>query len=275
MGLLIPESRNLARLNSTGAVDAQFTTTTGTTITASATPHALTGTPTQIIASTTFESEWIEISVHNVAVAATLTDALLNIYIGAGGSETLLIDSLSVGWCPVIGSNDRPNRYWFPLRIPRGTRISGELRALVASETIEVVVRYGTANGAHWSGTGVETLGEVTASSRGTAISAITANALWVDIGTSARSYRYVHIGIQGNNDTTAISGYALWSIGSGSSMFPGLGWLASHVNANEFHSFGTLGAWCDIASGTAVQMRGWASIGLSGTMRATIHGVY
>jgi hypothetical protein len=274
MGLLIPESRNLARSNSTAAVDAQFTTTTGTTITASATPHSL-GTITEIIASTTFESEWVEISVHGVAVSATLTDALLNIYIGAGGSEVLLIDSLSVGWCPVISTNDHPNRYWLPLRIPRGTRISAALRALVVSETIEVVVRYGTANGAHWSGTGVETLGEVTASSRGTSVTSSGTAPAWTSMGTSGRAYKYIHLGIQGSNDTTAINAQFAWLIGSGSVAIPGLAWLGSLINASEYHVFGRLGTWCDIASGTALQVKAWHHQVPSGVIYATLHGVY
>jgi hypothetical protein len=272
MGLLLPASRALVgEVNFT--LDAQFSSATGTLITASATPHTL-GTITEIIASTTHECDWIEIGLHGVATSATLTDALLNIYIGAGGSETLLIDSLSAGWSPALTSGN-PNRYWFPLRIPRGTRISAALRGLIASETSEVVVALGRSNGAHWSGTGVETLGEVTASSRGTAVTPATAAPTWASIGTSGRTYKYIVLGIQGNNDTTATSAHLLWSVGTGSAVLQNLGWFDSFISASEYHCWGVVGDWCDIASGTALQLRAWANTAPSGAVYATIHGVY
>src|SRR5215207_2580415 len=108
MALLAPATRPAAQ-RSDISKDAQFGATTGVTLTASGTPHALPASPTQLVAATDIEAEWLELQVHGIHQSATLTDALLNIYIGGAGSEVLLIDSLSVGWCSVVATGGSPN----------------------------------------------------------------------------------------------------------------------------------------------------------------------
>jgi hypothetical protein len=278
MALLVPSARALSERRAGASLSATYVPgTTGTLVTASATPHALTGTPTELVASTAFEAEWIEIWIQGTAVSATLTDALLNIYIGAGGSETLFIDSLSAGWATLGAANGLPFTYWFPVRIPAGTRISAELRALIASDTARVTIFYGTSNGTHWVGSGVETLGEVTASSRGTAHTPSgTGGASWTTLGTSGRTYRYVQLGVQGNNDTTLGDSLMSWHIGTGSALLQDLGLILSTTfQTNEVHNFAQRGEWCDIPSGTSLQTRAWSTGTVSGNYFATLHGVY
>jgi hypothetical protein len=255
----------------------QFVTTTGVTCTASATPHSLPASPTEIVsaANNTIEAEWIKVIVHNMSTAATLTDALLNIYIGGAGAETLFIDSLSVGWSPTAAAVGLPRSYWFPVRIPRGTRVSASLRSLIASDTVEVIIELGVSNGAHWVGSGVETLGEVTASSRGTAVTPALSAPGWATMGTSGRRYRYVQVGVQGNNDTSLLDGWLSWTVGTGSAMLQLLGGIITRTDAAEAHSKMPRGMWCDIPSGTSLQLRSWASAAPSGLVYATLHGVY
>src|SRR3990167_4825600 len=155
MSLAVPASRAQARQRNFSGVPSA---TWGTEITASATPHALTGTPTQLIAATTYEAEWIRLTFANTTIAATNTDGLVNLYIGGAGSEVLFIDSLLAGWSSsmLVGDGD-VRTYWFPVRIPRGTRLSAEYRALIANDTVLVMVELGVSNGEHWGGSGVET----------------------------------------------------------------------------------------------------------------------
>lgn len=274
MGLFVPASRSLGQRKSwTG--DAQFGTTTGTLLTASATPHALPAAPTEVVASTAIEADWIEIQIHGMAAPATLTNALCNIYIGAASSETLLIDSLQAGWSPVVTTNDPPYRYWFPIRIPQGTRISASLRALIASDTARVLVKVGNSNRAHWSGSGVETLGEDTASSRGTAVTPATSAPTWATIGTTGRRYRHIVLGIQGNNDTTAVTVFTQWSIGTGSAVLQNLDDIVASLASAEYWTWTNTGRECDIPSGTSLQLRSWSSSAPSGAVYATLHGVY
>jgi hypothetical protein len=275
---LVQEASPSARVVTAAGADiirtlTQYTSTTGVTCTASATPHALPASPTEIIsaANNTVEAEWIKVIVHGMNTSATNTDALLNIYIGGAGAETLFIDSLSVGWSPTGYAVGLPQSYWFPVRIPRGTRISASLRALIASDTCEVTIELGVSNGAHWVGSGVETLGETTASSRGTSVTEVT----WTTIGTSGRRYRYIVVGVQGNNDTSLVDGWWAWHVGTGSAILQHASMMRTRSDAAEAHSNMTEGRWCDIASGTSLQVYADSSSAPSGVVYATLHGVY
>jgi hypothetical protein len=274
---LVQEASPSARVVTAAGADiirtlTQFVTTTGVTCTGGA-AHTLPASPTEIVsaANNTVEAEWIKVIVHNMSTSATNTDALLNIYIGGAGSETLFIDSLSVGWSPTGAAVGLPRSYWFPVRIPRGTRISASLRSLIASDTVEVIIELGVSNGAHWVGSGVETLGETTASSRGTSVT----NATWTSIGTSGRRYRYIAVGVQGNNDTTMVDAWASWSVGTGSAVLQHITHMPSRYDASEAHSNANAGRWCDIASGTALQVYAQANGTPSGVVYATLHGVF
>jgi hypothetical protein len=283
VGLLVPAVASDRRRVEAGSsnlwssVGNTWGSTTGVTCTASATPHALPASPTEILAAAdnTVEAEWIRVYVHGMHASITNTDALLNIYIGGAGSETLFIDSLSVGWSPTLDAVGLPFSYWFPVRIPRGTRVSASLRALVASDTCEVLIELGVSNGRHWVGSGVETLGEDTANSRGTAVTPETTGSGWVSIGTSGRRYRHIALGVQGNNDISLNDGWLHWYVGSGSAILQDCGALLTRLDQSENHEWVDVGRWCDIASGTALQLNSYSSTGTSGLVYATLHGVY
>jgi hypothetical protein len=253
-----------------------FSSTTGTLLTGGA-AHTLPASPTQIVsaAANTTEAEWIRIWIHGMSVSATDTNALLNIYIGGAGAETLFIDSLSAGWSAGSNAVGLPMTYWFPVRIPRGTRISASLRSLIASDTARVFVELGVSNGRHWVGSGVETLGETTASSRGTSVTPATTGSGWTSIGTSGRRYRYIALGVQGNNDTTLLDGWLHWYVGTGSAILQHVGALLTRTDATEAHEVNDAGRWCDIPSGTALQLNAYASAAPSGLVYATLHGVF
>jgi len=274
MALAIPADRGQTRERN---FSGRPSTTWGTTITASATPHALTGTETQIIAATTYEAEWIRIAFNNTAIGATNTDSLFNLYIGAGGSEVLFIDSLLAGWSAGADGGNPNRSYWFPVRIPRGTRLSGELRALIASDTVNVLIELGVSNGRHWVGSGVETLGEDTAASEGTDVTPGGASeGSYVTIGTTGRRYRYITPGVMGNNDTTIVTGHVAWDIGVGSAAYQGLDDWLTHDDGAEIQAANwDMGWWCDIPSGTALQMRGQHAGTPSGLQTCALYGVY
>jgi hypothetical protein len=283
MALLVPAEPTANVVSAAAGLDTirtlgQFTLTTGVTLTASATPHALPASPTELLsaASNTIEAEWIRVSIHGTASSVVDTNSLLNIYLGAAGSETLFIDSLSSGWAAGVIDHGLPRTYWFPVRIPRGTRISASLRALIASDTAEVIIELGVSNGTHWVGSGVETLGEVTASSRGTAVTPANIGPAWTTIGTTGRRYRHISVGVQGNNDTSILDTWYAWIIGTGSAVYQNLAWMLTRSDNLEAHDNETdAGWWCDIPSGTSLQLRAHSSNTPSGLVYATLHGVY
>lgn len=277
MGLLVPHSRALTGEGTLGSAS-RPTTTWGTAVVASATPHALTGTKTTLIAATNKEYDRISVIVHSTYIAATITNGLLNLYLGAAGSEVLWIDSLQVGWAggPAAGSPGR--RYVFPIRVPRGVRISAEFRALIASDTAYVILDLDHTNGSAWVGAGVETLGQATAASRGTSITpGGTSEGAWATIGTSGRKYRYILPSVMGNNDTSIVAEWDRVDIGSGSAVKQGLeNFILVNNATNELNQDWTYNPReCDIPASTALQVRARSHTTPSGVQYATLHGVY
>ena len=275
MALLVPATRR-------GTIQRNYpgrpADTWGTVVTASSTPHALTGTPTQLIAATTYEAEWIRLTFSNTTTAATNTDGLVNLYIGAAGSEVLFMDSLLAGWSSsmLVGDGD-VRTFWFPVRIPRGTRLSAEFRALIASDTVQIMLELGVAHGEHWVGSGVETLGEDTAASEGTDVTpGTTSEGTFTAIGTSGRRYRYITLNSMGNNDTTLLAGTNAWDIGVGGAVYQGMENFLTRDHGGESNgTHDSYGFWCDIPSGTALQLRAQASGSSSGLQTPALYGCY
>jgi hypothetical protein len=274
MALLVPAHRaQVLRRNYSG----RATTTWGTTLTGSATPHALPASPTEVVTATAFEAEWIRITLHGMFVSATITDALVNIYIGDSGSETLFIDSLAAGWTSTVAQGSLGRTYWFPVRIARNTRISASLRNLIASDTCYIMVEYGVSNGSHWVGAGVETLGENTAASRGTSVTLGQASAgTATSMGTTSRRWRYCLPAVQGNNDTTAVAQWATWDVtNSGGTIIGGMDNFLTAQSATEWWEAQESGFWCDVPASTALYLSGQSHTAPSGVVYAHLHGVY
>jgi hypothetical protein len=255
------------------------TTTVGTQLPSSATPHAEPATKTTIIAATTFETDWVWLIVTNNFTATTITDSLVNIYIGAAGSEQLLIPNLLAGWVEAPGSGQTSDRrrYVFPLRIPAGTRISGTHRSVRASNTtLRVRMRlFGGGEGSHWTGTGVESVGAVTASSRGTLVTAgTTSDGTFTALGTTAHDWGYVLPMVAGCDGTALNSGAVAGDLGVGSVLIPGLDEFYYTNSTAETSSEFTCGRFCFIPAGTALQMRLQTS-GTASNQSCVAYGVY
>lgn len=274
MALLVPFARRLTQGQNYTA-GSRPSNTLGTLVTASSTIHTL-GTRVELVASTAYEADWCRITCLNTGVSATLTDQLLNIYIGPQGSETILIANIQSGWSSPV-TVGIPVILWFPLRIPRGSRISADLQALISSDNCSVVFEYGFTNGETWAGSGVETLGANTAASRGTAITpGGVSEGSWVSIGTSTQKYHYLLPALMGNNDTTLTAGANSWDVGTGSNVLQEMQDFYSFDSGSEVQSqWLPRGFWCDVASGTALQLRGQNSATPGGLQYATLYGVY
>lgn len=233
------------------------TTTWGHTLTASATIHTL-GAKVELIASTTYESEWIAVSLHSTATSAAITDLLANVYIGAAGAETVLLPNLAGGWAsfPVTNSSI-PVRYLFPVRVARGTRISAACQALIASDTVVITVELYGGGMDGWVGSGVEALGALTASSKGTAVTpGTTAEGTFTAIATTGRTYRYVWPRMVSNSTAVLTASIRALDVGVGGALFPGLENFVEWGMAVEvINPLGT-GRYVEVPSGTALQAR-------------------
>lgn len=104
----------------------------GTTITASATANTK-GTWTQLTAATARDAVWIDVDIHSATAAR---DYLLDIGIGAAGSEHVLIPDLIAG--SGTGSICRGAVYRFPIFVPAGSRLAARCQSGTGSATIRV-----------------------------------------------------------------------------------------------------------------------------------------
>lgn len=276
MPLLVPFPRTLTQ---EGNYSGRPTTTWGTTLTASATPHAL-GSKSVIVASTTYDARMVVIRFHGTSTSATVTDALANLYIGGAGVEQVLIANMLCGWAQIISSTGPGIGYAFPIRIPRGSRLTMDLRALIASEQVYAMVSL-IGGDADWGlpvGVGVETLGADTSLSRGTQVTpGTTAEGAWTSIGTTTRRWRYV-VGMQvGNADVTQNVSVMALDIGTGSALIPALENFTFTNTSGEIVVPDNMdpGRWCQIESGTALQARLQGHTSDTENHSVVLYGVY
>lgn len=109
---------------------------TGITITSNASTHTKATTWTEIITATTYEADWVMVCL--TCVTSTLGAFLVDIGVGASTAEQVLIPDLFYQWA---GANRMSTLYWlFPLRIPRGTRLSARCQCNTGSSTMGVSI---------------------------------------------------------------------------------------------------------------------------------------
>lgn len=184
----------------------------GTTITAAGSTHT-DGSYTAVGSALPSDAYAIEITIWGSAVSGSSRAALMTMGVDtAGGSSYVdLIPFLQAGQATT--SNPGGARYLFPLFIPSGSTLAAKVRNSVASGTALVEIRtlHKPKNPHLWRcGSGVEAIGIVGASSRGTNLTAAAhpSEGAWTSLGTSTRTCWW-------------------WQIGTG--------WASSSMTANDF----------------------------------------
>lgn len=158
------------------------------TITADSTAHVK-GAWSQLIASTSANASYIIIEVGSNATGTTNMASLLDIGIGASGSETAFIENIGIG-----GAADGAGRAQFtfgvPYKIASGSRISARFQSVITGgKTAAVTARIFDMGDYNYAPTAVDTIGADTATSQGTAMSG--ASGTWVQmIASTANAYR-------------------------------------------------------------------------------------
>jgi hypothetical protein len=196
----------------------------GTTITANATPHTKTATPTQLIASTAADSYAIQVHVHNNATSNASTSTLLDIMTGGSGSEVVLIPDLMAGWVLPVTTTNEWRTYTFPIFIPAGTRLSARSQSVVASKTCSVAITLlNRPTQLGFVGTRVTAYGVTSASSYGTLHTAGATSTYGATAGqltaSSTNPIRYMQIGIDCSNRTTNIDAYGWYRLQLGTNV--------------------------------------------------------
>ena len=248
----------------------------GTSVTAHASIHTK-GSWTQLIASTTYDAEWICVAFGPTNVAATQTDSLVDIGIGGSGAETVLIPNLLAGYVgQAVSALGR--HILLPIKIPKGSRISARAQSITTAKVVPVAVWViGGARHPQFDPTSrCDAIG-VTSSgnSRGTSVTAgnTGTEGSWTSINSpTARSYSALGFLAQGTL-TTHTNLYFHFEVGFNSTA------IAEYfVMANTNEQIGgpvpVFPIFHFIPSGTQLQIRGECS-GTAEAMSCALYGMY
>jgi len=191
------------------------------TVTAGGTPHTK-GAWTEVVASTSQDTYVLGINTKNTYVSGADTSMLLDVAIGAAGSEIVVLENMLCGFQADWGN---PQVNFFNMYIPKGSRIAMRTQALIASDTVMVGQLF--ANGPDFVTDNRQygnwvTYGADTATSSGVYVQSATANIkyVWIEITPSTTAvHSTLGLSVQGN-DSSLNPGDILCDIGMGAAGF-------------------------------------------------------
>lgn len=139
---------------------------------------------TELIASTTAESNFLVAIVYAIAQSGQATGTLIDIGVGASGSEVVIAGNIAVG---SSNFNDPITQFPLPLNIPAGSRVAVRGQSVFSSRT--GVIRIATFDGEKVLSS-LDVLGTNTATSVGTTPGN---NGAWAEVvASSTKLYRYL-----------------------------------------------------------------------------------
>lgn len=175
----------------------------------------------EYIASTSQDTQWIEIAAYNNFLNGSDTSALLDVGIGASGSEQVLISNLACGHkASFSNQSGLPEIQMFPVEIAAGTRVSIRVQSVIADRQVTVAMRFLTSP-FDINSSGIDTINANTANSNVTtelATAAINTKAAWTElVASTVNAYQGILIGMQlGPTQTSVVSGNYLLDIAIG-----------------------------------------------------------
>jgi hypothetical protein len=173
---------------------------------------------TELVASTSDDVTMVRITFGSVSGTGASTGVLVDLATGSAASEDVKAANLNAGFVPAItatGTN-AGSSYWLPLAIPSGTRIAARCQAETGLDTVDVMIQ--TFSGSNQTATAIDTIGAVTASSRGTNVTGgNNAEGNWTEIEDStAETYTGLLWGFGGAGNSSMTGGGRLVDIGTG-----------------------------------------------------------
>lgn len=235
MGLMVPTpSQQLWQHNLPATISA---TVPGTLVTASASINTK-GAYATLFAATTSEATGIVLAPVNNAVSAAVRNMLIDIAIGAAGSEVVIASNIMLNQTSQWGFS---NPYlFFPIWIPKGVRVSARCQCSFASRTVALAAWLvgGGGDGFAWSAfQGVETIGADPATSKGFehALGATNTFSAWTNIGSvSSRLFKAIQPVAQQGSDTTMTSQVCYLEVGVNSVTLMRYVVITNNVEASE-----------------------------------------
>jgi len=237
----------------------------GITVTGSATIHTK-GAYATLVAATAARTQLVYIMLSDTSASAVRTDTLVDIAVGAAGSERVILPNLLAGW--KAGSQWATQTLVLPLRIPAGTRISARVQSITASKGVGIAIwRYEGPNNPIWpTFTEADAIGITsTGASIGTSVTpgvGAGVEGAWTNIGgVTTRAYDAIVPMIQGGLASTVLTAAGEhWEVGMGGTV---LGEYYSAANTSEWVAglFPPLPIFASVATGTQLQIRGETSL--------------
>ena len=231
------------RLRTQSNAPAIATLTPGTAITTGATSSTK-GSPAQIFATTNFDTWGVTLVFSDYGAGATASDACFDLLIGA--NDDVLIPNILCGYSPVsqqLGSQ----RYWFPLFIPAGVKVSGRAAGLRTSTTmqLQLFLEGGTLSPPWRVGSRVTTYGITTVPNGTNVVAGNAAEGSWTQMTASTSDdHFYLVPSFQLTNETNISGRSVLIDYGVGGSgsevMLGSAGYV--HSNVEQMSTLGDLG---------------------------------
>lgn len=236
----------------------------GTLVASDAVAHTKNATYTELIAALAFDVYAIKIAMGNVGgTNGANSSMLVDIAIGAATAETVIIPNLIAGYASPF-NNATPNggqRYWFPLRIPAGSRLSATAQGAVTSDDVRVAVwLYGKPIRPVWAGETVTAYGIDTGTSRGVTVAAgiQAAEGTYTEItATTARDHPYLAVGAGCDGDLIVIAVLGVLDVGVGAateSTIASTMVLGSGTTETMQHE--QMSVWAPVADGSRLAAR-------------------
>jgi hypothetical protein len=243
---------------------------------ASATPHTK-GSWIQLVAATTADIYGLLVfSTTNTSSSAADSSSLLDVGVGASGSEVVAVADLAMGY---RGAGNLP--YRVPVFIPSGSRIALRLQGAQVSKTYQVgVIPYTRTFSPVRPSSTVAALNAASTSSHGTALTVpggTNAKGAWTQlVAATTEPYTSLMLGLQGNAGTAFASTNCLVDLGLGASgaevvAVPN---ICATASSAESLTPTDQGAWLvDVPAGTRIAAR-YQIASLATTLDAIVYGI-
>lgn len=239
------------------------------------------GTAVTILAATTADTQRLVLAIGTDGTAGEDNSVLANLLVDpAGGTSWTTLAQLIAGSAVISPDGLATHLYEFPLFLKAGTSIGMSARKNGATGVTGGVAIWAFGRPRRpelvWCGQGIESLGVVAATSKGTAHTpgATGSFSAFATIGASTRRYGAIQLGIQ--SDGATINGRTYHcQLGLGGVQMPGSPTIFVATDTNERGLRTEPGAIpCDLPSGTAVQYRATSS-GTANNQNVACYGVF
>lgn len=281
VALMQPTVWGAKEMNIVNAITAEF----GTQVLSDATTqHVKNATYTELFAATADDAYAIEVRAGGSSALSTVNSVLIDIAIGGVGSETVIIPNLNCGAprdCKPGSATCGGQRYFFPLYIPAGSRVSATCQSnQVAGGPKLIVSLYERPSGViPWAGSMVTDYGTNLSLSRGVSVTygLSGAEGTFTEIvSATTLPHRYLAIGVGLDADTTVQGANYFVDAGVGAaseSVIIENGMMSTGTGENiDYGDF--IGAYCDIPAGSRLAARISKGAGTAGSMDVQLYGV-